>query len=79
MRQSESRTEAVAAEQPESTEPVETTTVTGVYQRAFQAHASISPSAAIAQFDGTNLTVWSHAHGMFPLRAGIHNVRTLEF
>ena len=78
LQSAESRAEPVASQQPESAEPVETTTVTGVYQRAFQAHASISPSAAIAQFDGTELTVWSHAQGMFPLRAGIAHVLGLD-
>ena len=78
LQSAESRAEPVASKQPESAESVETTTVTGVYQRAFQAHASISPSAAIAQFDGTKLTVWSHAQGMYPLRAGIAHVLGLD-
>ena len=78
LQSAESRAEPVASKQPESAEPVETTTVTGVFQRAFQAHASISPSAAIAQFDGSNLTVWSHAQGMYPLRAGIAHVLGLD-
>lgn len=72
---------------PLQTEPVasvqadidaETTTVRAVYQRAYQAHASISPSAAIAQFDGENLTVWSHAQGMYPLRGGLSYVLGLD-
>jgi len=78
LQSAESRAEPVASKQTDSAESVETTTVTGVYQRAFQAHASISPSAAIAQFDGSKLTVWSHAQGMFPLRAGIAHVLGLD-
>ncbi len=78
LQSAELRSEPVASQQPESAELVETTTVTGVYQRAFQAHASISPSAAIARFDGTKLTVWSHAQGMYPLRAGIAHVLGLD-
>jgi len=41
------------------------------YNRPFQAHGSISPSIAIAQRQGENLTVWSHAQGMYPLRGAI--------
>ncbi|MDH4109665.1 MAG: molybdopterin-dependent oxidoreductase [Gammaproteobacteria bacterium] len=41
------------------------------YNRPFQAHASISPSLAIAWRRGDSLTVWSHAQGMFPLRGAI--------
>lgn len=41
------------------------------YQRPYQAHASISPSAAVALFADPKLTVWSHAQGMYPLRAAI--------
>ena len=44
------------------------------YSRPFIAHASIGPSAALAQWDGTTLTVWSHAQGMYPLRDAIANV-----
>ncbi len=41
------------------------------YSRAFQAHASISPSAAIALKEGDRLTVWSHSQGVYPLRGAI--------
>ncbi len=41
------------------------------YTRPFQAHASLAPSAAIAQFDGDKLTVWSHCQGVFPLRKAL--------
>lgn len=41
------------------------------YRRPYQAHASISPSAAIALFADSKLTVWSHAQGMYPLRDAI--------
>jgi nicotinate dehydrogenase subunit B len=39
------------------------------YRRAFQAHASIGASCALAQWDGDHVTVWSHTQGPFPLRA----------
>ena len=41
------------------------------YTRPFQAHASLAPSAAIAQFKGEQLTVWSHCQGVFPLRKAL--------
>ena len=48
-----------------------TDVIRATYQRPHQAHASISPSAAVALFDGGRLTVWSHAQGMYPLREAI--------
>jgi CO/xanthine dehydrogenase Mo-binding subunit len=44
------------------------------YSRPFIAHASLAPSAALAQWDGATLTVWSHAQGMYPLRAALAEV-----
>ncbi len=41
------------------------------YRRPYQAHASISPSAAVALFQDSKLTLWSHAQGMYPLRDAI--------
>lgn len=34
-------------------------------------HASIGPSCAVAQFKDDQLTVWTHAQGIFPLRASL--------
>ncbi|MBI3375668.1 MAG: xanthine dehydrogenase family protein molybdopterin-binding subunit [Betaproteobacteria bacterium] len=39
------------------------------YRRAFQAHASIGASCALAQCADGKLTVWSHTQGPFSLRA----------
>jgi len=46
-------------------------TVSQNYSRPFQAHASMSPSMAIAQNSGGHLTVWSHTQGVFMLRGAI--------
>jgi len=46
-------------------------TFSSQYTRPFQAHASIAPAAAIAERKGNELTVWSHAQGMYPLRGAI--------
>jgi len=51
--------------------------VRATYQRPHQAHASISPAAAVALYDEPRLTVWSHAQGMYPLREAI--AHTLGF
>jgi CO/xanthine dehydrogenase Mo-binding subunit len=45
-----------------------TTSRTAEYTRPFLAHASVAPSCAIARWDGTAVTVWSHTQGPFALR-----------
>jgi nicotinate dehydrogenase subunit B len=49
-----------------------------VYSRQFQAHASMSPSMAIAQKVGEQLTVWSHTQGVYPLRGAIAKLVGLD-
>ncbi len=56
----------------------DTQTVTATYQRPYQAHASISPSAAIASFDGDQLIIYSHAQGMYPLQSAVAHVLGLS-
>jgi len=52
-------------------------TVTGLrtieshYTRPYQAHGSIGPSCAVAQFVGETMTVWSHTQGVYPDRQAI--------
>ena len=41
------------------------------YERPYQMHASIGPSAAMARDDDGHLMVWSHSQGIFPLRDSI--------
>ena len=41
------------------------------YTRGYLAHASIAPSCALAEFRDGHLTVWTHAQGVFPLRAAL--------
>ncbi|MGH7924284.1 MAG: molybdopterin cofactor-binding domain-containing protein, partial [Candidatus Binatus sp.] len=38
------------------------------YSKPPVAHAAMGPSCALAQYDGANLTVWTHSQGVFPLR-----------
>jgi nicotinate dehydrogenase subunit B len=51
--------------------PAAQRTVSATYTRPFQAHASIGPSCAVAQFDDDRLTIWSHTQGVYPDRAAI--------
>jgi CO/xanthine dehydrogenase Mo-binding subunit len=41
------------------------------YTRPFQAHASIGPSCAVAQWNSGKLKVWTHSQGVFPLRGDL--------
>jgi nicotinate dehydrogenase subunit B len=41
------------------------------YTRPYQAHASIGPSCAVAQWSGEQVAVWSHTQGVFPLRSDL--------
>ena len=41
------------------------------YSKPAVAHAAMGPSCALAQYDGANLTVWTHSQGVFPLRAAL--------
>jgi len=48
------------------------------YSRPFQAHASMSPSAAIARKTDDQLTLWSHTQGVFMLRGAIARLVGLD-
>ena len=57
---------------PTAAAPVKT--LSAVYTRPYQCHASIGPSCAVAQWQGGKLTVWTHSQGVFPLRADLAKV-----
>ena len=48
-----------------------TKTIEASYTRPYQAHGSIGPSCAVAQFVDGAMTVWSHTQGVYPDRAAI--------
>src|SRR5690606_6063096 len=52
--------------------------VTALYSRPFLAHASMAPSCALAHWDGSQLTVWTHSQGVGPLRAAIARVLGMD-
>ena len=45
--------------------------IEAAYTRPYQLHGAIGPSCAVARYEKGELTVWSHAQGMFPLRAAV--------
>ena len=52
-------------------------TVRAAYERPYQMHGSLGPSAALARFDAGRLTVYTHSQGVYPLRDSI--AETLGF
>ncbi|NIP69423.1 MAG: molybdopterin-dependent oxidoreductase, partial [Planctomycetales bacterium] len=49
-------------------------TLEATYFRPYHMHASLGPSAAVAQMIDGELTVWTHAQGVFPPRGAIAQV-----
>jgi CO/xanthine dehydrogenase Mo-binding subunit len=56
---------------PASDAAARATQYEATYSRGYLAHASIAPSCALAEFRDGHLTVWTHAQGVFPLRAAL--------
>lgn len=48
------------------------------YERGYQMHASIGPSAAIACMQQDMLYVWTHSQGVYPLRDSLAELLQLE-
>jgi nicotinate dehydrogenase subunit B len=46
-------------------------TIEATYTRPYQAHGSIGPSCAVAQWVDGAMTVWTHTQGVYPDRQGI--------
>jgi nicotinate dehydrogenase subunit B len=46
-------------------------TIEADYTRQYQSHASIGPSCSVAHLKDGKMHVWSHAQGVFPLRADL--------
>jgi CO/xanthine dehydrogenase Mo-binding subunit len=65
---------------PDPLEPPEkaVATLSARYERPYQMHGSIGPSAALAVADETRIEVWTHSQGIYPLRNTIADVFSLE-
>ena len=73
VRQCRPREEPVPAPPPEGPR-----TVRAVYERPYQMHAALAPSAALARFADGVLTVWTHTQGIYPLRAALAEIFGLD-
>jgi CO/xanthine dehydrogenase Mo-binding subunit len=49
-------------------------TLSATYTRPYHMHASLGPSAAVAQLVAGKMTLWVHSQGVFPQRRAIANV-----
>jgi len=49
-------------------------TLAATYYRPYHMHASLGPSAAVAQLVEDKLTVWTHSQGVYPFRAALAQV-----
>jgi nicotinate dehydrogenase subunit B len=49
-------------------------TLTATYYCPYHMHASLGPSAAVAQWLDGKLTVWTHSQGVYPFRAALAQV-----
>ena len=58
--------------------PAPAKTLEALYTRPYQAHGSIGPSCAVAQWQDDKLSVWTHSQGVFPLRADLVKVFGLK-
>jgi len=48
------------------------------YERPYQMHGSLAPSAALAHWTNDTLTLYSHSQGIYPLRASIADSLNLD-
>ncbi|HEY1389149.1 MAG TPA: molybdopterin cofactor-binding domain-containing protein, partial [Ktedonobacterales bacterium] len=69
----EQATERVATDSSDAEAAIQRAAIqlSATYTMPFQAHASIGPSCAVADFDGESLTVWCATQGAHPLRAAL--------
>ncbi|MEJ2132146.1 MAG: molybdopterin-dependent oxidoreductase, partial [Gammaproteobacteria bacterium] len=47
---------------------------TATFSRPYISHGSLSPSCGIARFEDGRLKVWTHAQGVYPLRASLSRI-----
>jgi nicotinate dehydrogenase subunit B len=53
-------------------------TLAATYYRPFHMHASLGPSAAVAQWIDGRLTVWTHNQGVYPIRTDLARVLGMD-
>ncbi|MGG1948541.1 molybdopterin cofactor-binding domain-containing protein [Trinickia sp. NRRL B-1857] len=65
------------ADQHQSTPPA-VKTLNARFTKRYLMHGSIGPSCAVAMFDGSALTVWTHSQGVYPLRDALAEMLSME-
>ena len=64
--------DGVARNEPVDTPPLSGPgTIRATYERPYQMHGSLAPSAALAVFADDRFTVWTHSQGPYPLRSAL--------
>ncbi|MBA2964433.1 MULTISPECIES: xanthine dehydrogenase family protein molybdopterin-binding subunit [Ramlibacter] len=69
MKTARADTSVVGEKNAGAAPPADAAVLTAEFTRPYQAHGSIGPSCALAQWDEGKLQVWCHSQGVFPLRA----------
>jgi nicotinate dehydrogenase subunit B len=78
MRQQRSTLTVVGEKKDPAAAATGVTHLQASFTRPYQAHASIGPSCAVAQWQDGKLKVWSHTQGVFPLRADMAKALRLK-
>ena len=68
MKKQRTNDSVVSEKKAPADNPAATRSLSATYTRPYQAHASIGPSCALAQWDADQLRVWCHSQSVFPLR-----------
>jgi nicotinate dehydrogenase subunit B len=63
--------DSVVSEIKDAASAAPTKTLQAEFTKPFQAHASLGPSCAVAQWTGDKVQVWCHSQSVFPLRADL--------
>jgi nicotinate dehydrogenase subunit B len=53
-------------------------TLNARYIKRYLLHGSIGPSCSVASFDGTQVTVWTHSQGVYPLRDALAEMLSMQ-
>ncbi len=53
-------------------------TIKSIYTKPYTKHGSMGPACAIALYEGDTLHVWSHSQGVYPLRAALAAMLSME-
>ena len=53
-------------------------TIKARYTKPYIKHASLGPACGLAMFDGEVLHIWSHSHGIYPMREALAKMLSME-